>query len=162
MNTWVKSALMGVLISMMGTTKAQSKLPSELELYDSLLARGFCAPEVVWRMAIWETGHLRSGLCVNYNNLFGLKQSRSQYRHFDHWLDCLDYMQDLWNRKFEEFAEAGIGGDAYDFLKWWGYKTGQSGHPLEASYISHLTSIRLPLPYRSEPVLEIDSEPQDD
>jgi hypothetical protein len=158
MKNWLQLVAMVLLFGLPGSMKAQSALPSELELYDSLVSRGFCAPDVVWRIAVWETGHLRSGLCVNYNNLFGLKQSRSQYRHFDHWLDCLDYMQVLWNRKFEEFAESGVGGDAYYFLQWWGYKTGHSEHPSEANYIVHLKSIRLPEPYRSEPIVDPASE----
>jgi hypothetical protein len=158
----LRSVLLVLLCGFSGSIKAQSSLPSEVELYDSLVSRGFCAPDVVWRIAVWETGHLRSGLCVNYNNLFGLKQSRSQYRHFNHWLDCLDYMQVLWNRKFEEFAESGVGGDAYCFLQWWGYKTGHSQHPSEANYIVHLKSIRLPEPYRSEPILEVEPQGQDE
>lgn len=158
MRFWLLSVACILLFGLPSSIKAQSTLPSELELYDSLVSRGFCAPDVVWRIAVWETGHLRSGLCVNYNNLFGLKQSRSTYRHFDHWLDCLDYMQVLWNRKFEEFAESGVAGDAYYFLQWWGYKTGHSEHPSEANYIVHLKSIRLPEPYRSEPVLDHPSE----
>ena len=67
-------------------------------------------------------------------------------------------MQVLWNRKFEEFAESGVAGDVYYFLQWWGYKTGHSEHPSEANYIVHLKSIRLPEPYRSEPVLDHPSE----
>ena len=158
MRRWLLSAACMLLFGLSGSMKAQSSLPSELELYDSLVSRGFCAPDVVWRIAVWETGHLRSGLCVNYNNLFGLKLNRSQYRHFDHWLDCLDYMQVLWNKRFEEFAESGVGGDAYYFLQWWGYKTGHSEHPSEANYIVHLKSIRLPEPYRSEPIVDPASE----
>ena len=80
MRPWLLSAACMLFFGLSGSMKAQSSLPSELELYDSLVSRGFCAPDVVWRIAVWETGHLRSGLCVNYNNLFGLKQSRSQYR----------------------------------------------------------------------------------
>ncbi len=147
MKKWL--LMVGMILGFAARVPAQSQLPTELELYDSLVSRGFCAPDIVWRICIWETGHLRSGLCVNYNNLFGLKRSSSQYRHFDHWLDCLDYFQVLWNRRFEEYAESPEPKDAYDFLRWWGYKTGRSYHPAESSYIVHLKSIRLPEPYRS-------------
>lgn len=151
-----KFAILTILLgSLVVESKAQSQTPSELELYDSLVARGFCAPDVVWRIAIWETGHLKSNLCVNHNNLFGIRQNSREYRHFNSWLDCLDYMNDLWNRRYDQFVELCLGGDEYFFLQWWGYKSGRSLHPSEAYYVSKIKSLQLPEPYRS--VQSIDS-----
>jgi len=155
----MKKKIVGILIlmgSLIAQSNAQRRTPTELELYDSLVARGFCAPDVVWRIAIWETGHLKSNLCVNHNNLFGIRLNSREYRHFNSWLDCLDYMDDLWNRRYDQFVELGLGGDEYYFLQWWGYKSGHSLHPSEAYYVSKIKSLRLPEPYRWVPPIDDD------
>lgn len=123
---------------------AQNQLPTERELYDTLVARGIHAPEVAWQIAIWETGHLKSNLCVNHNNLFGLRRDKSSYAHFDHWTDCLDKFETIWRSRYKRYVEAGYEGDAYEFLKWWGYCTGQSNHPRETEYVARLKSIKVP------------------
>jgi hypothetical protein len=123
---------------------SQKQLPTERELYDTLVSRGIFAPEVAWQIAVWETGHLRSNLCVNHNNLFGLRRDKSSYAHFDHWTDCVDKFETLWTGRYKRYLEAGHKGDAYEFLKWWGYCTGQSNHPRETEYVARLKSIKVP------------------
>lgn len=56
-------------------------------------------PEIVYAQAILETGHFRSKVCKEYNNLFGLWDSRNHtYYRFDHWSESvvayLDFIQD--------------------------------------------------------------------
>lgn len=59
---------------------------------------GMKHPEIVYAQAILETGHFRSKVCGEYNNLFGLYNSRAKdYYKFDHWSESvvayLDYIQ---------------------------------------------------------------------
>lgn len=53
---------------------------------------------IVYAQAILETGHFRSKVCREYNNLFGLYDSRSKdYYRFNHWSESvvayLNYIQ---------------------------------------------------------------------
>lgn len=74
-----------------------SKLPQEglieaLEYYDVK------HPKIVQAQAILETGHFKSDLCLNDNNLFGLYNNKKRrYYTFDHWTESviayLDYVQ---------------------------------------------------------------------
>ena len=55
-------------------------------------------PEIVYAQAILETGHFRSKVYRECNNLFGLYNSRTQsYYKFDHWSESvvayIDYVQ---------------------------------------------------------------------
>jgi flagellum-specific peptidoglycan hydrolase FlgJ len=55
-------------------------------------------PEIVYAQAVLETGHFKSDLCLNGNNLFGLYNSKKhRYHTFDHWTESvvayLDYVQ---------------------------------------------------------------------
>lgn len=50
----------------------------EDSLYQSILCMDFDQPDIVWAQAVLETGHLKSKLCVNYNNLFGMKYPRKR------------------------------------------------------------------------------------
>ena len=55
-------------------------------------------PEIVYAQAILETGHFRSKVCKEYNNLFGLYDSyKGDYYKFDHWSESvvayLNYIQ---------------------------------------------------------------------
>lgn len=56
-------------------------------------------PEIVYAQAILETGHFKSKVYKEYNNLFGLYDSKTKsYYKFDHWsesviayLNCIQY-----------------------------------------------------------------------
>lgn len=55
-------------------------------------------PQIVYAQAVLETGHFKSDLCLNGNNLFGLYDSKNhRYYTFDHWTESvvayLDYVQ---------------------------------------------------------------------
>lgn len=48
-------------------------------------------PEIVYAQAILETGHFKSNLCINGNNLFGLYNSRKgKYYTFNHWVNSVE------------------------------------------------------------------------
>ena len=56
-------------------------------------------PNIVYAQAILETGHFKSKVYREYNNLFGLYNSKTKsYYKFDHWSESviayLDFIQD--------------------------------------------------------------------
>lgn len=77
-NTWID------------TVCFKDKHPSE-SLMDALLYYEVKHPEIVYAQAILETGHFKSNLCINHNNLFGLYNSRKQeFYTFNHWTDSIE------------------------------------------------------------------------
>ena len=92
-----------------------NKLPQEglmeaLEYYD------IKHPQIVYAQAVLETGHFKSDLCLNGNNLFGLYDSKNhRYYTFDHWKDCIIAYKEMIQYKYKD-------GDNYlNFLKEIGY-----------------------------------------
>lgn len=76
-----------------------SEEPDSALLIEALDYYGVKHPEIVYAQAILETGHFRSKVCREYNNLFGLYNSRTEsYYKFDHWSESvvayLDFIQD--------------------------------------------------------------------
>lgn len=74
-----------------------SKSPQE-GLMEALEYYGVKHPQIVYAQAVLETGHFKSDLCLNGNNLFGLYNSKKhRYHTFDHWTESvvayLDYVQ---------------------------------------------------------------------
>ena len=75
-----------------------SKSPQE-GLIEALEYYGVKHPEIVYAQAILETGHFRSKVYRECNNLFGLYNSRTKsYYKFDHWSESvvayLNFIQD--------------------------------------------------------------------
>lgn len=61
-----------------------------LNVYDEILKNGIMYPKIVLAQAILETGWLRSSVCRNKNNLFGLTNPRTgQYYEFNHWTESV-------------------------------------------------------------------------
>lgn len=51
---------------------------------------GVLHPEIVYAQAVLETGHFRSKVCKEYNNLFGLYNSSTKdYYKFNHWTESV-------------------------------------------------------------------------
>ena len=74
-----------------------SENPEE-DLIAAMYYYGVKHPEIVYAQAILETGHFRSKVCKEYNNLFGLYNSyKGDYYKFDHWSESvvayLNYIQ---------------------------------------------------------------------
>ena len=74
-----------------------SKSPQE-GLIEALEYYGVKHPQIVYAQAVLETGHFKSDLCLNDNNLFGLYNSKKHMYHtFDHWIESvvayLDHVQ---------------------------------------------------------------------
>lgn len=67
-------------------------------------------PNIVIAQAILETGHFKSNLCVNGNNLFGLYNShKRQYYRFNHWTESVKAYRDLVQYRYKS-------GDYYTWL----------------------------------------------
>lgn len=58
-------------------------------------------PEIVLAQAILETGHFKSDICLLYNNLFGLYNSKvKDYYVFNHWTDSVEGYYNLVQKKY--------------------------------------------------------------
>ena len=74
-----------------------SQTPKE-GLEEALSYYGLKHKDIVYAQAILETGHFKSNVCLKYNNLFGLYNSKEKrYCKFEHWTESvvayLDYVQ---------------------------------------------------------------------
>lgn len=104
-------------------------LPKVLEYYDVQ------HPDIVRAQAILETGHFRSKVFLEYNNLFGLyNSSKKEYFKFNHWTESvLAYL------KFIQYRYKPPN-DYYQFLENIGY----AEDPL---YVSKLKKVQLRFKY---------------
>ena len=85
-------------------------------LYAALKKHGIKYPKIVLAQAILETGHFRSRVCNEYNNLFGLRHSKG-YFTFNHWEESVVAYRDKVQYKHRENE------NYYAFLKRIGYST---------------------------------------
>lgn len=71
-------------------------------LREALDYYGIQYPEIVYAQALLETGHFKSKLCTQYNNLFGLYNSRTKsYYKFDNWWDSVIAYRDKVQYKYK-------------------------------------------------------------
>lgn len=67
-----------------------SNILNQYSLYIALLDSGVLYPDIVFAQAILETGYFTSNVTTNYNNLFGLYNSRKRdYFKFKHWRESI-------------------------------------------------------------------------
>lgn len=97
-------------------------------LYDALLFYNIKHPDIVYAQAILETGNFTSKLCVEGNNLFGLRSKN--YFKYNHWTESvIDYKNKIQYRyKNNE--------NYYLFLK-------RINYAEDSLYISKLKSIKV-------------------
>ena len=117
--------------------------PSKEELYDYLVELDFIDPVAVWRISMLETGHLKSKISTEKNNLFGLR-STEEYKQFENWKECVKYMKKLEQKKWEKYVLTTNKSNYYDFIAWWGYKTGKSYSDDDIEYSLFLKKIKKP------------------
>lgn len=87
------------------------KSPKE-GLMEALEYYGVEYPNIAYAQAVLETGHFKSDLCINGNNLFGLYNSRKErYYTFDHWTESVEAYINLVQYKYKP------PNDYYQFLK---------------------------------------------
>ena len=92
-------------LNLIGQNKDEDQITYE-KLYEQILDSGIKFPEVVFAQAILETGHFKSELFKNANNLFGMKvpkkretlaigKKKGNYAVFESWVSSVnDYR--LW------------------------------------------------------------------
>lgn len=91
-------------------------------------------PQIVYAQAILETGHFKSDLCLNSNNLFGLYNSKkNRYYTFDHWKDCVIAYKEMVQYKYKGEKEEPPN-DYYKFLS-------DIGYAEDPNYINKLKGI---------------------
>lgn len=86
--------------------------------------------EIIWQQTILESGHYKSKLYKEKNNMLGLYDSKNkEYFNFDHWTDCLigyrDMIQNQWDGETEY----------YTFLE-------ELPYAIDSNYINKLKSIK--------------------
>ena len=73
-------------------------------------------PEIVTAQSILETGHYKSKVCLQYNNLFGLYNSyKKEYFKFDHWTESVKAYKNMIQYRYKD------GEDYHMFLDRIGY-----------------------------------------
>lgn len=86
-------------------------------------------PEIVTSQSILETGHYKSKVCLQYNNLFGLYNSRKRdYYSFNHWTESVKAYYDLVQYRYK-------GGDYYEWLN-------RIGYAEDPNYIAKVKSVQ--------------------
>ncbi len=105
--------------------------PKELNinnLYQALDKYGIAFPKIVVAQALLETGYFTSNVCLNYNNLFGLRRpSDGSYYRFGNWEESVKAYKDYVQYKYR-------GGDYFRFL-------GQIGYAEDPNYLYKVKSI---------------------
>lgn len=108
-----------------------TKPPKELNianLYEALDRYGVMYPKIVVAQALLETGYFTSNICLNYNNLFGLRRpSDGSYYQFENWEQSVKAYKDYVQYKYH-------GGNYLRFLQ-------QIGYAEDPSYIYKVRSI---------------------
>ena len=86
-------------------------------------------PEIVTAQSILETGHYKSEVCLQYNNLFGLYNSKKRdYYSFNHWTESVKAYYDLVQYRYKE-------GDYYTWLS-------KIGYAEDPNYIAKVKSVQ--------------------
>lgn len=105
--------------------------PKELNianLYEALDKYGVMYPKIVVAQALLETGYFTSNVCLNNNNLFGLRRpTDGSYYQFDNWEQSVKAYKDYIQYKYH-------GGNYLKFLQHIGYAE-------DPSYIYKVRSI---------------------
>ena len=82
-----------------------TKPPKELNinnLYQMLDKYGILYPKIVVAQALLETGYFTSNVCLNYNNLFGLRRpSDGSYYRFNNWEESVKAYRDYVQYKYK-------------------------------------------------------------
>ena len=110
-----------------------SQTPKE-GLEEALSYYGLKHKDIVYAQAVLETGHFKSDLCLNGNNLFGLYDSKNhRYYTFDHWKDCVIAYKEMVQYKYKGDNDKPPN-DYYKFLS-------DIGYAEDAQYIQKLKDI---------------------
>lgn len=97
-------------------------------LYKVMQKYNIAFPKIVVAQALLETGYFTSNVCLNCNNLFGLRRpSDGSYYRFDSWEESVKAYKDYIQRRYK-------GGDYFKFLD-------NIGYAEDRNYINKVRSI---------------------
>lgn len=126
------------IISTLDPNNSLFKELNEEALFEELVRQEVKYPHIVFAQAMLETGYLSSNVCKNYNNLFGLYNSRTKgYYKFNHWTECIVAYKNMIQYKY------GADEEYYSFLK-------RIGYAEDPKYITKLKKIVARLDYGKE------------
>lgn len=83
-------------------------------VYQEVVKKNILFPKIVVAQAILETGYFSSRVCLEYNNLFGLRRRNGEYYRFKTWQESVDAYRNYVQYKY-------TGGDYFTFLDHIGY-----------------------------------------
>lgn len=96
-------ALLPVVFFQTESTPEFFKNTPDEALFDALLFYEVKEPTIVYSQAILETGWFSSRICKEYNNLFGLYNSRTgDFYKFEHWVDSVIAYKKWIQRKYTD------------------------------------------------------------
>lgn len=71
-------------------------------LEEALSYYGLKHKDIVYAQAVLETGHFKSKVCLKYNNLFGLYNSKEKrYCRFKHWTESVVAYREWIQKKYQ-------------------------------------------------------------
>lgn len=120
----------------------QAQTPTKKELFEELKKQNVINPVAAFQISMVETGHLTSRYAKQQNNLFGLRNSCG-YLEFNSWQECILYFKKLECKWYDKFIKENTG-TYYDFIAWWGYKTGKACSMPDIRYAEFLKKIKIP------------------
>jgi len=95
-------------------------MPNKHSVYKECVSQNVLHPEIVTAQSILETGHYKSRVCIEYNNLFGLYDSKNgDYYKFNTWQESVKGYKNMIQYKYK-------GGDYYKFLEDIGYASAKN------------------------------------
>ncbi len=103
------SAVVGPTVELRGQTDITLK-----SLYKEIVRNKILFPKIVLSQALLETGYFSSRVCLEYNNLFGLRRQNGEYYHFSRWEESVQAYRDYVQYKYK-------GGNYFSFLDRIGY-----------------------------------------
>ena len=135
---WIALLIITMLL-IIGNLQAQT--PTKKELFNELKKQNVINPVAAFQICMLETGHLTSRYAKEQNNLFGLRNSCG-YLEFNTWQECVKYFSKLECKWYDKFIKDNTG-NYYDFIAWWGYKTGVSCSIKDIKYSEYLKKIKV-------------------
>ena len=107
-----------------------AKVPTKELVYECAKHYNIRHPEIIVAQSILETGHYKSKICLEHNNLFGLYDSKNKkYFSFNSWQESVEAYKKMIQHKYKS-------GDYYKFLK-------KIGYAEDPDYINKIKGIKI-------------------
>lgn len=77
-------------------------------LRKELIRRNIPCYEIVLAQALHETGNFKSRICIEKNNIFGMRTKKG-YKRYNSWIACVNDYENKFSKRYK-------GGDYFKFL----------------------------------------------